>query len=80
MCPVEVPHVPFSTAAWTSGAEDRNRRAGMALPRLPVEDFLISGHVERFARRHRVTVLDRPGFGYSEWPRKLATRTPRAAA
>ena len=56
--------------------------AGLAwrYPRLPVEDFLISGHVERFARRHRVTVLDRPGFGYSARPRKLATHTPRAAA
>lgn len=38
-----------------------------------VEDFLISGHVERFARSHRVIVLDRPGFGHSERPRGLWT-------
>ena len=34
-----------------------------------VEDFLASGVVERLAARHRVIVLDRPGFGHSTRPK-----------
>ena len=34
-----------------------------------VEDFALSGLVERAARKYRVIVFDRPGFGYSERPR-----------
>jgi len=35
------------------------------------DDFLTSGVVDRLARAgHRVIVFDRPGFGYSERPRK----------
>ena len=33
-----------------------------------VQDFLISGVVERLAAHHRVVVFDRPGSGYSERP------------
>ena len=44
-----------------------------------VEDFLLSGLVERLARHRRVVVIDRPGFGRSNRPRGLAA-TPEAQA
>ncbi len=44
-----------------------------------IEDMLSSGLVERLARRHRVIVFDRPGFGYSERPRTRIW-TPMAQA
>jgi pimeloyl-ACP methyl ester carboxylesterase len=44
-----------------------------------VEDMLVSGLVGRLARRHRVIVFDRPGFGYSERPRTRIW-TPQAQA
>jgi pimeloyl-ACP methyl ester carboxylesterase len=34
-----------------------------------IQDFTISGLVDRLARRHRVLCFDRPGFGYSQRPR-----------
>ncbi len=34
-----------------------------------LEDFVVSGIVDRLAERHRVVAFDRPGFGYSERPR-----------
>jgi pimeloyl-ACP methyl ester carboxylesterase len=34
-----------------------------------IQDFLSSGLVDRAAERHRVIVVDRPGYGYSERPR-----------
>jgi pimeloyl-ACP methyl ester carboxylesterase len=34
-----------------------------------IEDFVTSGLVERLAQRHKVIVLDRPGFGHSTRPR-----------
>jgi len=34
-----------------------------------IQDWLVSGLVERAAGTHRVVVIDRPGFGYSERPR-----------
>jgi pimeloyl-ACP methyl ester carboxylesterase len=34
-----------------------------------VEDMLVSGIVERLVSRHRVIVIDRPGFGYTARPR-----------
>jgi pimeloyl-ACP methyl ester carboxylesterase len=34
-----------------------------------IQDFVTSGLVDRLANRHRVVVLDRPGFGYSARPR-----------
>jgi pimeloyl-ACP methyl ester carboxylesterase len=34
-----------------------------------IEDYLISGIVERLAARHRVVLFDRPGFGHSTRPR-----------
>ena len=34
-----------------------------------IQDFLSSGLVDEAARRHRVIVFDRPGYGYSERPR-----------
>lgn len=44
-----------------------------------IQDFLSSGLVERAARRHRVIVFDRPGYGYSERPRDRLW-TPEAQA
>ncbi|QFU15751.1 alpha/beta fold hydrolase [Microvirga thermotolerans] len=43
-----------------------------------LQDFLISGIVDRLAKNYRVIVFDRPGFGYSSRPRRLWT--PRAYA
>jgi pimeloyl-ACP methyl ester carboxylesterase len=43
-----------------------------------IQDFTISGLVERLASRYRVIVFDRPGYGYSSRPRQLWT--PRAHA
>ncbi|AWN40458.1 alpha/beta fold hydrolase [Methylobacterium durans] len=42
------------------------------------EDFVISGIVDELAKRYRVIIIDRPGYGYSERPRGLWT--PRAHA
>ncbi|MDQ4135665.1 MAG: alpha/beta hydrolase [Pseudomonadota bacterium] len=44
-----------------------------------IEEMLSSGLVDRLARRHRVIVFDRPGFGYSERPRTRIW-TPMAQA
>ncbi|WP_407531129.1 alpha/beta fold hydrolase [Methylobacterium oryzisoli] len=43
-----------------------------------IQDFLVSGIVDDLARRHRVILIDRPGYGYSSRPRALWT--PRAHA
>ncbi|WP_018261430.1 alpha/beta fold hydrolase [Methylobacterium sp. WSM2598] len=43
-----------------------------------IQDFLVSGIVEDLAKRHRVILIDRPGYGYSTRPRALWT--PRAHA
>ncbi len=43
-----------------------------------IQDFTVSGLVDRLAERHRVIVIDRPGYGYSARPRHLWT--PRAHA
>jgi pimeloyl-ACP methyl ester carboxylesterase len=43
-----------------------------------IQDFLVSGIVDDLAKRHRVIVLDRPGYGYSDRPRGFWT--PRAHA
>ncbi|MER2266683.1 alpha/beta fold hydrolase [Methylobacterium oxalidis] len=43
-----------------------------------IQDFLVSGIVDDLAKRHRVILIDRPGYGYSERPRSLWT--PRAHA
>jgi pimeloyl-ACP methyl ester carboxylesterase len=43
-----------------------------------VQDFTVSGLVDRLAERYRVIVIDRPGYGYSSRPRQLWT--PRAHA
>ncbi len=34
-----------------------------------VQDFAISGILERLARRYRVIAVDRPGYGYTSRPR-----------
>jgi pimeloyl-ACP methyl ester carboxylesterase len=45
-----------------------------------IQDFTISGLVDRLARRNRVLCFDRPGFGYSQRPRlRLWTGTAQAA-
>jgi len=44
-----------------------------------VQDFVSSGLVRLAAQRHRVIVIDRPGFGYSERPRSRIW-TPEAQA
>ncbi len=44
-----------------------------------IQDFLSSGLVDEAARRHRVIVFDRPGYGYSERPRGTVW-TPDAQA
>lgn len=36
-----------------------------------IQDFAVSGLVDRLASRHRVIVFDRPGYGYSSRPRQL---------
>lgn len=43
-----------------------------------IQDFTVSGLVDRLASRYRVLVFDRPGYGYSSRPRQLWT--PRAHA
>ena len=43
-----------------------------------VQDFLVSGIVDELAKRYRVILIDRPGYGYSKRPRALWT--PRAHA
>ncbi|ARO54593.1 alpha/beta hydrolase [Methylorubrum zatmanii] len=43
-----------------------------------IQDFLSSGIVDDLARRFRVIIIDRPGYGYSDRPRGLWT--PRAHA
>jgi pimeloyl-ACP methyl ester carboxylesterase len=44
-----------------------------------IDEFLVSGLVDRLARNHRVIVFDRPGFGYSSRPRSRIW-TPEAQA
>ncbi|MBR1124533.1 alpha/beta hydrolase [Bradyrhizobium lablabi] len=45
-----------------------------------IQDFIISGLVDRLARRNRVLCFDRPGFGYSQRPRDcIWTATSQAA-
>lgn len=43
-----------------------------------IQDFTVSGLVDRLASRYRVIVFDRPGYGHSSRPRQLWT--PRAHA
>ena len=45
-----------------------------------IQDFIISGLVDRLARRNRVLCFDRPGFGYSQRPRsRIWNATSQAA-
>src|SRR5215212_3171424 len=45
-----------------------------------IQDFTISGLVDRLARHNRVLCFDRPGFGYSQRPRsRIWTATAQAA-
>ena len=45
-----------------------------------IQDFTISGLVDRLARRNRVLCFGRPGFGYSRRPRsRIWTATAQAA-
>ncbi|MBF9198013.1 alpha/beta hydrolase [Microvirga sp. BT290] len=43
-----------------------------------IQDFTVSGLLDRLAERYRVIAFDRPGYGYSARPRQLWT--PRAHA
>ena len=43
-----------------------------------IQDFTVSGLVDRLSERYRVIVIERPGYGYSERPARLWT--PRAHA
>lgn len=43
-----------------------------------IQDFTVSGLVDRLATRYRVIAFDRPGYGYSTRPRQLWT--PQAHA
>ena len=43
-----------------------------------IQDFLVSSIVDDLAKRYRVIIIDRPGYGYSDRPRGLWT--PRAHA
>jgi len=43
-----------------------------------IQDFLVSGIVDDLAKRYRVIIIDRLGYGYSDRPRGLWT--PRAHA
>jgi pimeloyl-ACP methyl ester carboxylesterase len=45
-----------------------------------IQDLILSGLVDRLARRNRVVCFDRPGFGYSQRPRgRIWTATAQAA-
>ncbi|MBR1249154.1 alpha/beta hydrolase [Bradyrhizobium sp. AUGA SZCCT0169] len=45
-----------------------------------IQDLIISGLVDRLARRNRVLCFDRPGFGYSQRPRgRIWTAASQAA-
>ncbi|OSI79078.1 MULTISPECIES: alpha/beta fold hydrolase [Bradyrhizobium] len=45
-----------------------------------IQDFVISGIIERLAHDNRVVCFDRPGFGYSQRPRsRIWTATAQAA-
>ena len=45
-----------------------------------IQDFIVSGLVDRLARRNRVVCFDRPGFGYSQRPRaRIWSATNQAA-
>jgi pimeloyl-ACP methyl ester carboxylesterase len=45
-----------------------------------IQDFILSGLVDRLAHHHRVVCFDRPGFGYSQRPRtRIWTATTQAA-
>ena len=45
-----------------------------------IQDFMISGLVDRLAPHNRVVCFDRPGFGYSQRPRfRIWTATAQAA-
>jgi pimeloyl-ACP methyl ester carboxylesterase len=45
-----------------------------------IQDFIISGLVDRLAHENRVVCFDRPGFGYSQRPRsRIWTATAQAA-
>src|SRR3954454_19419573 len=45
-----------------------------------IQDFTISGLVDRLAQHNRVLCFDRPGFGYSQRPRcRIWTATAQAA-
>jgi hypothetical protein len=44
-----------------------------------IQDFSSSGLLDKAARKYRVIVFDRPGFGYSRSPR-LTVWTPNAQA
>ena len=44
-----------------------------------IQDLILSGLVDRLARRNRVVCFDRPGFGYSQRPRdRIWTATAQA--
>jgi len=43
-----------------------------------IQDFTVSGLVDRLAERYRVIVIDRPGYGYSTRPRQLWTPNAHA--
>src|SRR3954453_21850314 len=43
-----------------------------------IQDLTVNGLVDRLSERYRVIVIERPGYGYSERPRRLWT--PRAHA
>jgi pimeloyl-ACP methyl ester carboxylesterase len=44
-----------------------------------IQDWMISGLIDKLSRNHRVVAFDRPGFGYSERPRTTIW-TPEAQA
>ncbi len=41
-----------------------------------IQDFLVSGIVDDLAKRHRVIIFDRPGYGYSDRPRGSGRPAP----
>jgi len=45
-----------------------------------IEDLILSGLVDRLARRNRVLCFDRPGFGYSQRPRSRIWNAKSQAA
>jgi pimeloyl-ACP methyl ester carboxylesterase len=83
----ELEHLPVGEFLEIDGVRLHyvERGAGPALVLLHgngamIEDFAISGILERLAQRYRVIAIDRPGFGHTTRPRPRIWTAPAQAA